>query len=95
VQFLNDPEAANKLTKMLVTCMREQEVEVTISTPLQKRDVCQVNKKKRICREFKMTTELVGYDMDGVMLDLGFKMNILSKTSLGVMGKLKLVWFPI
>jgi hypothetical protein len=26
--------------------------------------------------EFKMTTELGGYDMDGVMFDLGFNWNI-------------------
>jgi hypothetical protein len=42
-----------------------------------------------------MTTELGGYDMDGVMLDLGSDMNILPKKSWEVMGKPKLVWSPI
>jgi hypothetical protein len=42
-----------------------------------------------------MTTELGGYDMDGVMLDLGFDVNILPKKSWEVMGKPKLVWSPI
>jgi hypothetical protein len=42
-----------------------------------------------------MTTELGGYDMDGVMLDLGSDVNILPKKSWEVMGKPKLVWSPI
>jgi hypothetical protein len=51
-------------------------MKAAISTLLPKRDICQVNKKKRIGREFKMMKELGGYDMKGVMLDLGSDMNI-------------------
>jgi hypothetical protein len=42
-----------------------------------------------------MTTELGGYDMDGVMLDLGSDMNIFPNKYWEVMGKPKLVWSPI
>jgi hypothetical protein len=42
-----------------------------------------------------MIAELGGYDMDGVMLDLGSDVNIFLKKYLEVMGKLKLVWSPI
>jgi hypothetical protein len=42
-----------------------------------------------------MTIELGGYDMDGVMLDLGFDMNIFLKKYWEVMGKPILVWSPI
>jgi hypothetical protein len=62
---------------------------------LLERDVYQVSKKMCISQEFKMTTEPGGYDMDGVMLDLGSNMNIIPKKYLEVMGKLKLVWSPI
>jgi hypothetical protein len=41
-----------------------------------------------------MTTELGGYEMDGVMLDLGFDVNILLNKYWEVMGKWKLVWSP-
>jgi hypothetical protein len=51
-----------------------------------KRDVCKVSKKKCTGRESKMTTEFGGYDMDAVMLDLGFDMNILPKISWEVIG---------
>jgi hypothetical protein len=79
---------------MLTTCMKEQGEETTISTLLPERDASRLDKKKRIGREFKMTTELGGYDMDGVMLDLGSNVKILPKKSWEVMGKPKLVWFP-
>jgi hypothetical protein len=71
--------------------MREQGGEETVSTPLPERDLFQVNKKKHTGHEFKMTKKRVGYDMDGVMLDLGSNMNILPKKSWGVMGKQKLI----
>jgi hypothetical protein len=47
--------------------MGEEGTDRAISSPLPKRDVCQVSKQKHTGREFKMTTKLGGYDMDGVM----------------------------
>jgi hypothetical protein len=46
-------------------------------------------------REFKMTTELGKYEMEGIMLDLGSDVNIFPKKSWELMGKPKLVWSPI
>jgi len=60
----------------LATCMKQIVVKDTISDPLPERDVFQVDKKKCIGQEFKMTVELVGYNMDGVMLDLRSNANI-------------------
>jgi hypothetical protein len=45
--------------------------------------------------KFKMIVELESYAMDGVMLDLGFNVNILLKKSWELMGKPNLVWSPI
>jgi hypothetical protein len=70
--LLNDPDATRKLTQMLATCMGKEMTDRTISSPLPEREVCPGQQAKScIGREFKMTTELGGYDMDGVMLDLG------------------------
>jgi hypothetical protein len=93
--LITDPEAASKLTQMLTSCMKEQGKEPTILALLPKRDVFHVNKQKCISREFKMTTELCGYDMDGVMLDLGSNLNIFPKKPWEVMGNPKLVWSSI
>jgi len=72
---------------MLATYMGEQGIEKTNLASLRERDLCQVSKKKCTGREFKMTVELGGYDMDGVMLDLGFDVNILPKNSWEFKGK--------
>jgi hypothetical protein len=42
-----------------------------------------------------MTTNIGGYEMDIVMLDLGSDVKILPKKSWEEMGKPKLIWFPI
>jgi hypothetical protein len=95
LRLLRDPKVASKLTSKLTAYMKEQGEETTIAAPLPERDVFQVSKQRDIGREFKMTAELAGYDMDGVMLDLGSDVNILHKKSWEVMGKPKLVWSPI
>jgi hypothetical protein len=61
--------------------MREEERIVAISVPLLERDVCQVRKQEHTRRYFKMIAELRSYEMDDVMLDLGFNLNILPKKS--------------
>jgi hypothetical protein len=72
---------------MLIACMKDQGEETTIASPLLERDVFQVIKKKHIGQEFKMNTKLCGYHIDGVMLDVGSNVNILSKKSWEVMEK--------
>jgi hypothetical protein len=42
-----------------------------------------------------MIDELGSYEMDGVMLELGFDVNNLLKKSWELMGKTNLVWSPI
>jgi hypothetical protein len=42
-----------------------------------------------------MIVELGSYEMEGVMLDLGYDVNIFPKKSWELMGKPKLVWSPI
>jgi hypothetical protein len=80
---------------MLTRCMGEEEITISISSPLQERDVFQVRKHKCTGREFKMKIELKSYDMHGVTLDLGFDANILLKKYWELMGKPNLVWSPI
>jgi hypothetical protein len=81
--------------QMLATWMGKEGMKRAISAPLLERDLCEVSKKKHTRREFKMTTELISYEMDGVMLDLGSDVNIFPKKSWELKGKLSLVWLPI
>jgi len=80
---------------MLSTYMGEEENNRNISSPLTKRYVCQVSKKKHTRREFKMTVKIGGYDMDGVMLDLCFDVNIFPKKLEEMMGNCTLVYSTI
>jgi hypothetical protein len=56
------------------------------------RDVLQVRKQNHTRREFKMVAELQSYEMDGIMLNIGYVVNNLLKKYLYLMGKLNLVW---
>jgi len=63
--------------------------------PLPERDFCQVNKQKCTSQKFKMTIYICGYDMDGVMFDLGYDVNILHKKYWEVMCKPKFIVLSI
>jgi hypothetical protein len=54
-----------------------------------------INRRKCTRREFKMIVVLGIYEMNNVMLNLGFDVNILPKTYWELMGKPNLVWSPI
>jgi len=84
-----------KLTYLLVRCIEEGKNQTSISDPLLERDMRHVSRRKQSGREFKMTTELGSYEMEGVILDLGSDVDILLKKSWELMGKPKLVWSPI
>jgi hypothetical protein len=90
-KLLNYHDATIKLTHMLATCIGEEGIDITISSSLPERDMCQVSKHKRTRTEFKMMVELESYEMDGVMLDMGYDLNILPKKSWELMGKPNLV----
>jgi hypothetical protein len=45
--------------------------------------------------EFKFSARIGEYDVDNVILDLGFDVNVLPKQTWEMMGKPKLVWSPV
>jgi hypothetical protein len=92
---LIDPLITKKLTHTLTRCVEEGENESYMSSLLPKWDMLHVSRRKHTGRDFKMTGDLDKYDMEGIMLDLGSDVNIFPKKSWELMGKPKLVWFPI
>jgi hypothetical protein len=54
-----------------------------------------VRRRKQMGRELKMKNALGSYEMEGIMLDLGFDLNILAKKFWEFIGKPKLMWSPI
>ena len=63
-----------------------------MATPLPKRGVRQVNKKKRTNKKFKFRVEIDNFEMDDILLDLGSYVNIFPNNTWEKMGKPKLVW---
>jgi hypothetical protein len=53
--------------------------------------VNRVLRKKRMIGEFKLSVQIGDYDMDQVIVDLGFDVNIFSKKTWEMMGKSKLI----
>jgi len=81
--------AFNALHKMINHCVQEREL------PTTQRVVNQVLHKNRTSGEFRLSVYIGDYDMDRVILDLGFDVNVLSKKIWEMMGKLKLIWSPV
>ena len=61
----------------------------------QENRVNNIGKILKTSRELRMTAEIGDYEMDYIILDTGFNLNILMRQNWESMGKLRLVWSPI
>ena len=57
--------------------------------------VHQIKKYIRTGKEMRLNAQTGDYEMDEVILDLGFKVNVLTKQTWELMGKPKLIYSPI
>lgn len=62
---------------------------------MHKRKDNKVMRKKRTNRKFRFNVAIDDFDMDNIILDLGFDVNILPKKTWEEMGKSKLLWSPV
>jgi hypothetical protein len=61
-------------------------------TPITQRVLNQVLCRKRTNGEFRFSSQIREYDVDNVILDLGFDVNVLPNHTWEMMGKPKVVW---
>ena len=54
-----------------------------------------MGKRLKIGHELRMAAQIGDFDMDYIILDLGFNVNILTSKNWESMGKSRLVWSPI
>jgi hypothetical protein len=59
------------------------------------RAVHQIGKKRRENKELHLNARIREYEIDYVVLDLGSKVNVMTKQTWALMGKLKLIYSPI
>jgi len=64
---------------MLTRFIGEENKNIAIYTLLPKWYVFQVHKQECTGKKFKMEAKLISYEMDGVMLYLGYNVNIFMK----------------
>jgi hypothetical protein len=63
--------------------------------PMLSRVVNQVSRKKRANKELHLSAQIGDYDVDYVFLDLGSKVNVMTKQTWALMGKPRLIYSPI
>jgi hypothetical protein len=59
------------------------------------RVVNQVSRKRRTNKELHLSAQIVDYDVDYVVLDLGSEVNVMTKHTWALMGKPRLIYSPI
>jgi hypothetical protein len=99
----------SKLIKFLYACLKliqdenvVQELQNLIRQyelgkvdPLLNRAVHQIGKKRRTNKELHLNAQIGEYDIDYVVLELGLEVNVMTKQTWALMGKLKLIYSPI
>jgi hypothetical protein len=59
------------------------------------REVHQIGKKRRTNKELHLNSQIGEYDIDYVVLDLGLKVNFITKQTWALMGKPRLIYSSI
>jgi hypothetical protein len=99
----------SKLMEFLYTCIKliqdesvVQELQNLIRQyklgkvdPLLSREVHQISKKRRKNKELHLNTQIGEYDIDYVVLNLGWEVNVMTKKIWALMGKPKLIYSPL
>jgi hypothetical protein len=57
--------------------------------------VHQIGKRRRTNKELHLNAQIGEYDIDYVVLDLGSEVNVMTKQTWALMGKMKLIYSPI
>jgi hypothetical protein len=98
-----------KLMEFLYTCIKLVQDESVVQElqnlirqyelgkidPLMNRALHQIGKKRRKNKELHLNAQIGEYDIDYVVLDLVSEVNVMTKQTWALMGKLKLIYFPI
>jgi hypothetical protein len=73
LELMKDETSLNTLRGMIDQCTQDRE------PPSVRKVLIQVQRKKRINREFRLTAQVEDYDMDNISLDLGSDVNVILK----------------
>jgi len=89
MKLLRDQKAIEGLQELIDPCAPKETLRSEMRT------VNNLHRHKRSRREMRLSVRIGVYEMDQVILDLGFDANVLMKQTWELMGKQKLQWSPI
>jgi hypothetical protein len=89
INFIKDERDVQELQHLI------RQYELGKVDPLLNRAVHQVSRKRRKNKELHLNAQIGYYYIDYVVLDLGSKVNIMTKQTWALMGKPKLIYSPI
>jgi len=89
MKLIRDQNALAGLQTILSNCEKQVE-ERTIE-----RVVNQVRRRLRTGGEMRLTAQIGEYEMEQIVLDIGFDVNVLTKQTWEAMGKPTLQWSPV
>jgi hypothetical protein len=89
VKLIQDESAIQELQNLI------RHYELGKTDPLLNREVHKIAKKRRTNKELHLNSQIGEYDIDYVVLDLGLKVNVMTKKTWALMGKPKLIYSNI
>jgi CRISPR/Cas system CSM-associated protein Csm2 small subunit len=89
IEMIKDEKAIQELQNLV------RQYEIGRVDPLLNKVVQKLSKKRRTNKELHLNTHIGEYDIDYVVLDLGLKVNVMTKQTWALMGKPKLIYSPI
>jgi hypothetical protein len=89
IELIKDEKAIQELQNLV------RQYEIGRVDPLLNKEVHQLSKKRKTNKELHLNAQIVEYDIDYVVLDLGLEVNFMTKQTWELMGKPKLNYSPI
>jgi hypothetical protein len=89
IELIKDEKAIQELQNLV------KYYEIGRVDPLLNKEVHQLSKKRRTNKQIHLNSQIGEYDIDYVVLDLGSKVNVMTKQTWALMGKPKLIYSPI
>jgi hypothetical protein len=89
IKLIQDENVVQELQNLI------KQYELGKIDPLLNRAVHQIGKKRRKNKELHLNAQIGEYDIDYVVLDLGSKVNVMTKKTWALMGKPRLIYSPI
>jgi hypothetical protein len=89
IELIKDEKAIQELQNLV------RQYEIGKVDPLLNKEVHQLSKKRRTNKQLHLNAQIGEYHIDYVVLDLGSKINVMTKQTWELMGKPKLIYSPI